>query len=204
MATITESFNKADSTTLGPDLTWTEISGDCQVVSNRARGVNTGTGNAARADSDLASTNHYVQAAMYIALSSGHGCGIIVRKDSSATMTFYMLWIDSDGSVYRSTFYKSVAGTLTAIGSTSTLAGFTSGDVIKLEVSGTTLTGYRNGSSFGSQSDSAISSGTRCGFRCYGNLSVANAEIDSFEAGDLAATASLVYFQPAIAPLLVR
>ena len=42
MATITESFNKADSTTLGPDLTWTEIQGNLQVLSNRVRCVSTG------------------------------------------------------------------------------------------------------------------------------------------------------------------
>src|SRR5215471_9494781 len=39
---LNESFNKADSTTLGPDQTWTEQLGDLQVVSNACRAVSTG------------------------------------------------------------------------------------------------------------------------------------------------------------------
>ena len=31
-ATITESFDKADDTTLGPDLTWTELTGNSQTI----------------------------------------------------------------------------------------------------------------------------------------------------------------------------
>lgn len=207
MATITESFNKADSTTLGPDLTWTEIQGDLQVVSNRVRCVSTGTGSAARADSDLASADHYAQVAIRVNTTTGHGGGPFVRKDSSATVTFYMLWIDYNISVHRYTFYKYVSGTLTAIGATTNLGSYALGDVFKLSVSGTTLSGYQNGSLLATRTDSSISSGTRCGVRLYaggGTPNVADAEADDFEAGDLAAAASLIYYQPAIAPLLVR
>lgn len=206
MATITESFNKADSTTLGPDLTWTEIQGDLQVVSNRVRCVSTGTGCGARADSDLASADHYAQVAIRVNATVGHGGGPFVRKDSSATITFYMLWIDYNG-VYRYTFYKCVSGTLTAIGATTNLGSYALGDVFKLSVSGTTLSGYQNGSLLATRTDSSISSGTRCGVRLYaggGAPDVAAAVADDFEAGDLAAAASLIYYQPAIAPLLVR
>jgi len=43
MSTWSESFNKTDSTTLGPDQTWTESHGDLQVVNNACRAVSTAT-----------------------------------------------------------------------------------------------------------------------------------------------------------------
>lgn len=208
MATITESFNKADSSTLGPDLTWTELTGDTQIVGNRARCVSTYSGSANRADSDLASANHYAQIAVYIDGSDdGRGAGPIVRKDSSATLTCYLLWVDvASAGNFRYTFYKVVGGSFTAIGS-STSVTVASGDVFRLSADGTTLSAYKNGTLLGTQTDSSISTGTRCGFRLYsggGTPTVTAVEIDNFEAGDLTAAASLIYYQPAIAPLLVR
>ena len=40
--TLTESFNQADSTTVGPDQTWTEVVGDLETVSNECENVNDG------------------------------------------------------------------------------------------------------------------------------------------------------------------
>jgi hypothetical protein len=42
MVALTESFNKADADTLGPDQTWVEDTGDIDVVSNKARLVTAG------------------------------------------------------------------------------------------------------------------------------------------------------------------
>ncbi len=49
--TITESFNTGDSTTLGPDLSWTEINGDWEIVSNQVRADGITAISLARADS---------------------------------------------------------------------------------------------------------------------------------------------------------
>jgi hypothetical protein len=54
-------------------------------------------------------------------------------------------------------FYKFISGTPTDIGNwTGTCS---TGDTMKLEISGTTLTGYINGVSVGTASDSSLSTG---------------------------------------------
>ncbi|MSR57822.1 MAG: hypothetical protein EXS05_09125, partial [Planctomycetaceae bacterium] len=59
---ITESFNQGDSTTLGPDLGWTEVTGDLQTVSNVCKMVGAGnTVGRARATTDLSSNDNYAQ-----------------------------------------------------------------------------------------------------------------------------------------------
>src|SRR3990167_831503 len=64
-STIVESFNTADSDTLGPNLSWTELSGDADVVSTQLS-ILTRTSSAAgaRADSDLATDDHYCEAVL--------------------------------------------------------------------------------------------------------------------------------------------
>ena len=63
MATITDDLDRADSTTVfGADLTWTQVSGTWGTFSNEGYKVSTaGTQQGARAESALASADHYAQ-----------------------------------------------------------------------------------------------------------------------------------------------
>lgn len=203
MTAIAESFNTADSSTLGPDLTWTKIGSGASIVSNRCRFAN-GGGTVVRADTDLSGTDQSSEVkAFFSGTSANAGLGPLCRKDSSSTLTFYLFWI-TWSTTYLATMYKVVNGTFTGLGTTSVPVTFSSGDTLKLTVNGTTLTGYINGTEIMSRTDSAITTGLRTGARGYDSASQAP-EIDDFAAADLSAAAtSFIYFQPAIAPLLVR
>lgn len=205
MSSIAESFNTADSATLGPDLSWTKIGIGASIVSNRCR-FTSGSATVVRADSDLASADHAAEAKLYFSSGSGNaGMGPICRKDSSATLTYYLFWITWSGSAWVATMYKAIGGALTALGTAGVTVTFASGDTVKISANGTTIKGYINDTEIMSRTDSSITSGTRTGARGYDNASGVNPEIDDFAAADLgAATLSLIYFQPAIAPLLVR
>lgn len=206
MTTIAESFNAADSDTLGPDLTWVEDAGDVDIVSNRARpGLYTGA-SLARATSSLAGTDQYAEIVAYMTGAVSLGIGPIARKAASSTQTYYLYHLDWASSTYRSSLYKVVAGTVTALGAANITTTFADGDTLRIECNGTTIRGLVNGVEIISRTDSSIASGAQTGMRFYNNTTASQiVDADSFAAGDLtAAAASLIYYQPAIAPLLVR
>jgi hypothetical protein len=179
--TITESFNQADSSTLGPDLSWTEILGDVKTVSNKAVGHGS-TENVGRANSDLSSDDHYCQVVITnVSAGTSSNCGPMTRKDSSATLTYYLAIFERTGDLWKS--FKSVGGSFTNIGSNTNLAASES-DTIKLETDGSNITRYRNGASQDATTDAAITGNLRCGFMCYAADAI---QADSFEAADLAA-----------------
>ena len=185
--TIAESFNKADSDILGPDLTWSELGTvDWDIVSNVAELIDIGgTSYASRADSDLSSVEHYSQVKI-LTVPSTHG-GVICRKDGTATMTYYHAdYLVSN--TWRS--FKRVASTFTAIGANTNSLTLVSGDVVKIAANGSSISRYRNGSLQNTATDTAISSGLRCGISG-GTVGV---RLDDFEAGDLAATGNPHYY----------
>ena len=97
MAQYTESFNQADSTTLGPDLTWTEILGDAwRTVTNEAAVLTSTGNNIARAEADSTGSRQFCEAALtnFVFSSSGGAtvtvAGLGVRWSSTATTGY--LW----------------------------------------------------------------------------------------------------------------
>jgi hypothetical protein len=167
MAVYTESFNKADSTTLGPDLTWTEISGDLTVASNRASGSGE-----ARAESALTS-NHYAKIAGY-----GSAVQVLARVAASGGTPNYYTLQRTSSAMYLT---KRVSGVFTDIASTGTvLDPMPDGTVIEIRANGNSIQGYENGVLILSATDSSIPSGSRAGF------GVGPGSADNFEAGDLA------------------
>lgn len=188
MSIFTESFNTADSSTLGPSLSWTEfddsgVQDRFAIVSNTAR-CSVGFNCYARADSDVATTNHYVQAVVDCTVATDAYGGVLGRKDSSTTMTCYIAYIMFTEDLVA--LVKRVNGTETVLGSTvafTAVAGV--GYLIRLEMNGTALRVLIDGVEKISLTDSSISTGTRGGL--YGNKATSGAMIfDSFEVGDLA------------------
>jgi len=191
--TISESFNKTDSATLGPDLSWTELKGDQSVVSNACElATNDASfGARARADSDLSSADHYAQCTLLNPSSSAGTWSIAVfaRKDSSATHTFYQCdWLDLSGTQSWRTF-KWVAGVATGIGS-STTATASNNDVLKVECNGSTIGRYVNGSLQNAAVDTAIPGNVRCGVGAYWT-SGTKPRLDAFSASDLVSSGML-------------
>ena len=188
--TITENFNTADSGTLGPQLTWSELIGDQRIESNKARGGSANSADAmAQAVSDLSSTDMYVQCETQISLSELDNAPA-ARCQSGPTA--YLAIADQSGSNNRIKLYKWVSGSYTQLGSNVNVT-WANGDTLKCEANGSSISAYRNGSSqIGPITDTAISSGVRAGIWCYG---VSVGYLDNFEAADLSAGGGIKYTQ---------
>ena len=178
--TITESFNTADSDTLGPDLTWAEDSGDWDVLSNQAASPTAGD-NVARAVSSLSSDDHSTQFDWIQGPNTtAKFLGVGARKIASGTLTYYLgLWryINNDSEVWRR-----VTGAHTQLGADLDSARAEPTASIKISANGSTIELFIDG----------VSEGTRTDTNITGNLQTAmiagddNCIVDNFEAGDLA------------------
>ncbi len=187
--TITDNFTRADGTTIGNLLTWTETSGDMETVSNQVRNVNDGIpGSESRAETDLSSSDHYSQASV-AGLGSGSDitiAGVLARHSASAA-TFYNSYFRRDDG--KQHVRKCVTGTYTELGDTAVT--YSIPEACKLECSGTAIKGYQAGVQRVSVTDSAISGNTRCGIHLFSATGSTKALIDDFEAADLAAAVEL-------------
>jgi hypothetical protein len=181
--TITESFNTADSSTLGPDLAWTELIGDWEVFSNAARNDSLSGGNA-RADSDLSSDDHYCLFTV-VAETAGSALGNAARMPATATDTMYYWRNNESANVLQ--MYKRVTGTQTQLGSNVSLAPsipYTT----RLEcTSADTVLGYTDGTlRITISAETSITGNVRCGMRDAAAL-LNSSSLDTFEAADSAA-----------------
>lgn len=182
---ITESFNKANSTTLGPDLSWTEFgTGNLQVVSNHAEVTNLLQDGFARADTDLESSDNYGKIVFTPTVNVTHGVGAALCRYSSSANTAYEAGRTTQNT---NTFYlnKVVAGTRTNLATTSFTYVLNTAYTFKVNANGSTISGTRNGASELAVTDSSITTGTRAGFMLNANITTARSQGDSFEAGDL-------------------
>lgn len=138
-----ETFNCSDNGALTCVHTWTETSGTgWAIVSNRANSAIT-TASEARNDSTLATDDMQISAT-YIAHSRTGGgfsrCGVIGRKDGTNTRTYYALHADLAATGWET--LKRVATTPTSLATNT--QDPTANDVMRLEVDGSSVTGYVN------------------------------------------------------------
>jgi hypothetical protein len=188
--TITESFNQADNTVIGPDLTWTELTGNSQTLGNKWATGATQTIYDARADSDLATDDHYAQGTIVLT-SSGSAtdnmAGVIARQRETDTTRTHYGWRYRSGSTngVRRELYRRSAGTLTALAG-PTASSIATDDLLRLECDGSTITGKLNGATEESVTDTNVTGNLRCGVT--GQFQAGTTpKVDSFEAGDLTA-----------------
>jgi hypothetical protein len=159
---------------------WTANSGAFAVTASTdtVRADGGGGEDMAHWNADTFDANQYAQVSITSVDSSY--IGVAVRCHASAA-TGYGLY----AGVTESYLYKIVSGTWTQIGSAG--GAWSNSDVLRLEVSGTTLTPKRNGSTYstiGAQTDSSISSG-------YAGLSgyeVSGGTGDNWEGGNLSSS----------------
>lgn len=191
MTVRTESFNKADADTLGPDQVWTELGGDVfDLVSLAAQTAQLDGDCYARCDADVATVDHYVQAVIDPSNETGPYAGVLGRKDSSATMTYYLgvLWW-AENQVYIVKYVATVATVLAGPASVTLTAGTPVTARLEITGSGTTnirvLTGGVERLNV-NDSSSPIITGTRGGL--YGfKTTNGNIRYTAFEIGDIAA-----------------
>lgn len=178
----TESFNKANSTTLGPDLTWTETVGDFEVLSNQLHLVtNAGSNNYARCEFDTGASDMYSQ--VKIIDTSTYSEMYILARYAAAAQTFYYAVIYQDGGTGNWTIRKNIAGSDSRIGS-NIIQLPSANDVIRIECSGSTIRNYRNGTLSQTITDTSIATNTRGGLGGY-RESGGDFHMDLFETGSL-------------------
>ena len=182
--TITEDFNTANSDTLGGDLSWTELVGDIDIVSNKAQSVTVGTQVLARCDSDLDTDNHYVQAVVSVSDAVNVATpALIARKDSSTTATYYY----AEAAFYNNTIslYSRVTGSWTLLATTLTTLVAGTPILLRLECFQNVIRVLVDGVQKISVSDNSIPTGVRTGIEGYKYVS-GFITWENFEAGDLA------------------
>jgi hypothetical protein len=193
--TVTDSFNRSDNTDLNasstgksPNFTWTEVSASWAIGSNTLNEASGGTVNGyVRADIDLSSADMYTQ--MRVKSGSNHGgqYGPLARVAAAADTFYIFLW--TGFSTNRNKIFKCVTGTFTDIGTGGSAVA--DDDVLKCDCSGSTITGYRNGASGASTTDTAIPGNLRGGILGYNVFSYVFDEFEMADAGGAAAPAAI-------------
>jgi hypothetical protein len=182
MASGSESFNKANSTTLGPDQTWTELVGDAEVLSNQGHIVTVaGASNLYfRCEFDTLSVNIKVKYTL-VSLTAGVEFYVTCRNAAAATTHYtfsnYLTATGAGGTDRK--IRKVVAGGETNL---ATLLADTSAvnDVISVSANGSTIVGAVNGTAKITVTDTGITTGTRGGWGGYRNASGNDFAIDNF------------------------
>lgn len=193
-ATYTESFTgtNADLDAADIDLTWEELIGDWDVVSNHLQCQGGANDCFARANSNAATADQYCQAAISGSTTDGADRGGVTVQEqsaSSSTATNYVAFIRGDGDLILE---ETLSGSGTELGSAS--PGYSSGATLRLEREGSSLVVKYDGSTEISTSDGTLTANRRGGV--YGKLASGPLiTIDSWEFGDYppaAAAASLI------------
>ncbi len=183
----TDAFTAANGTALTTYSTnWALNSGNFAINTNAVHPNQTTAECGARWTADVFGNDQYSQGRLANLTTTGQTVGVAVRMATSGAASYYGYYADGSGSG-KTFLFKMVSGTWTQLGSLG--AALSANDVLRLEVSGTTLTPKVNGATQsppGAQSDSALSSGA-------GGLSgysvSTSMRLDDWEGGNLAAPA---------------
>lgn len=177
MTSFSDDFNRADSTDLGAN--WVEVSGDWSIVSNQLSPGAAGGTIILRASTAMASNDNFAQ--ITITATTTASQGVWCRGNSNISQGY--LW-RNNGSTWD--LFSVVGGSFTNIGTYSAAAA--PGDVAKVQAVGSTITGYVNGVSRVSVTNTAVTTGTAVGVR---SDSASAVRYDDFSAGDVTFGATL-------------
>lgn len=180
-AVNSESFNKANSTTLGPDLTWNELLGDAEVYNNKWRNVSQTADVVTRAEHDVGSADMYVQAK--VDYTSWANWAVLGRMSTGAANTWYTAaGVSTAAQGIR--LFKNISGSPTQIGSDVNFATSEETQYLwRLECDGSTIRVKVGGSTYITETDTSISSGQRGGLGAYS--AATQVRFDEYEQGSL-------------------
>lgn len=177
MASFSDDFNRADSTSLGAG--WAEVSGDWSISSNQLSPGAAGGTIILRAATTMASSDHYAQ--FTIAATTSASQGVWCRGNTNITSGY--LW-RNDGTNWN--LFSVIGGSFTSLGSYTAAAA--PGDVAKVQAVGTSIKGFINGVQRVAVTDTNVSTGTSVGVR---SESVAALRFDDFSAADVTSDTTL-------------
>lgn len=193
MAVFTDAFPGGDAVTLGANYDAGYTGCDAlQIVSNAVRSITLGTQGTQTVNASGITLGADQYAQLVIAGSSYGSSGqrndiiILLRAGAGPANTWYEFTAGKNTGSFTSRIVYRVAGTATVLTSESATT-WGVGDVLYGQAIGTALVLKRNGSTLLSTTDSNLSSG-RAGLSINVQIAadnVAEAVVDSFEAGDL-------------------
>jgi hypothetical protein len=176
--TYKETFDKANSSILGPNLNWTELDGDMEVFSNRCRFVNSSGSRfpgfaVATVTNTMPEHDMSVEVEIYGVTTSSKTAEIIARGDSTALNGY----LGARTGTLRA-IRKSVNGSVSTLVSTSGLSAPADGTILKLVVYGSTIKLYEGGTLVLTTTDSSITTGQQVGIALEGS----GVSVDNFAA----------------------
>lgn len=183
-----ETWSTGDSASLTSSLTWTEFTGtDFTLTSNRARVAGNVGSCEARADAAMDTDDMLVSMTIttFTRVSANIVLGVIGRKDTSTTRTFYLFSVqDNVGDSYHILAkWVSAAETQLATGSTPDYAA---NQQLAMSMDGSTILGKRNSAELlGPVTDTAITGNVYAGMRAYCDGASNVVEGDNWFAHDL-------------------
>lgn len=158
VASITDSFNRANSGTLGTADTgqaWTTHAGTFSIVSNKASSTNASGVIAATLDASLADIDYSIDMTLHASGSSNPG---MVFRWSDINNFFEFTVTASFCRLYRR-----LAGTFTSVGSSVLALSPGSTYTFRVHAVGSAITCYANGVAVISATNTALTTNTRCG-----------------------------------------
>lgn len=187
-ATITDDFNRGDSTDIGANWDNGYFSGgrNCQILSNLVRPGATGTSCYESWNANSFSGDQTAQIHLTTFQGSDTAASVLLKASDPASSTdFYRCGVTVTGDAFIN---KAASGSQSTLNSNNGNS-FAGGDDIKCTAEGASpvnLTLYQNGNPILTYSDSSSPlSGTRIGLSVY-NFSDGDVEIDDFDGGDIA------------------
>ena len=190
-ASISENWNCANQAgSLTCQLTWDDrAEGNWGIVTNRAQdSASDGSFRVAQAASNLATADHQAQATIITNTIGIAGfVGVTVRHHATTVNRYQWYSRKNDAPADDHVLAKFVADVETTLGTAAD--DFVSGEVLKLDCNGSTITGYIGGVSKVSATDTAVTGNLRCGV--IGHIGgVSTVALDDWSAADLAAGAA--------------
>lgn len=185
---ITDSFNGADSSTLGVDLTWTVNSGNMRTNDNKAKATNNNESSWARAEHDLSSSDNYAKSVVELWASGGASVIRIGTRQNASNTDRYAVRITKDTTSSHRT-EKIISGSTTVLSTTDATGSFP--ETWKISADGSTIKAFLGSTEKHSSTDTSISSGVRGGIAIYSHLDANDVYIDDFEAGDISAAGAI-------------
>lgn len=189
-STLTESFDTADSDTLGPDQSWTETQGNARIVSNEVAFDKTSF-TYVRVGTDLAGSDQIVTLDVTALDNSTSTRSVYTgpaARFASGANTFYTAYLRRNSTLDRIELLKVLSGAGTQL-ATKTISHALP-DEVSVRVDGSDISVLLNGvEEIAPVSDTAIPSGTRTGLFAFVNLNLVDgsARGDGWSATDLVA-----------------
>lgn len=183
----TDTFTRANG---GLGTNWTTVTGQGapQISTNRVRSTAVGTDSRAYYNAVTWPADQYAEIQTITATATDTGRGAVVRAQSGANSFYVATHNNNFTGTARLQIHRYSAGTANLL--SNVVKTIVTSDLIRMEIEGSTLRAYINDVlQYGPTTDSTYSTGS-AGLSIYADSgSVANAELDNFEGGNLASAA---------------